>query len=165
MTESNLYDQLEQNLLIDEHALDEAIEQQPDWFHRCSKQLALLESRRDAAKQALLDEEAKVDTELRMKARKNDEKITNDEIKAQTRLMPAVKKAGQVFLQLNESVNLYEALKESFKQRSYALGHLVDLFVAGYFGGLSQTRTSGGMKEHRHMQARGELNRVRREAR
>jgi hypothetical protein len=165
MTTPSLYEQLEKALLIDEHALDEAIEEQPDCFHKVSKQLAILESRRDAAKQALADEEAKVDTELRMKARKNDEKITNDEIKAQTRLMPSVKKASQTYLELNGQVNLYEALKESFKQRSYALGHLVDLFVAGYFGQLSQTRTSGGMKEQRHMQARTEINRVRREAR
>jgi hypothetical protein len=162
---TDLYKQLEEALLIDEHALDEAIEAQPDMFWRVSKQLALLESRRDASKQALADEEAKVDTELRMKARKNDEKITNDEIKAQTRLMPAVKKASQTYLELNGQVSLYEALKGSFKQRSYALGHLVDLYVAGYFGQLGQARTSGGMKEQRHMQARGELNRVRREAR
>ena len=165
MTQPDLYDQLEAALLIDEHALDEAIEQQPDLFFRCSKQLALLESRRDAAKQALMDEEAKVDTDLRAKARKNDEKITNDEIKAQTRLMPAVKKAVLTYLDLSQQASLYEVLKESFKQRSYALGHLVDLYVAGYFGGLSQNRTSDGMVEHRHAQARGEMNRVRREAR
>lgn len=165
-----LYQELEASLQIDEHALNEAIEEQPNLFYRISRELALLESQRDAAKQALMDEEAKVDTRLRFLARKSEtarkqDKLTEGEIKAQTRLNPDVGRALQVYLALSQQVGLYEALKESYKQRSYALGHLVELYIAGYYGQAKQNRSSGSMREHRYTEGRAALNRVRRESR
>jgi hypothetical protein len=157
--------ELEQGLLIDENALDEAIERQPDYFHRVSKRLALLISRRDAAKQFLEDEEARIDTNLRHLAKKNDDKLTESEIKAQIRLQPEIKLARKEHHRLSESVGIYTALEKSFQQRSYALGHLVDLYISGYFGNLTHSGNSRGMKEHSGEQARRAMNELRKGAR
>lgn len=154
--------ELEEGLLIDENALDEAIERQADYFYRVSKQLSLLISRRDAAKQLLEDEEAKVDTQLRALARTNDDKITENEIRAQIRLRSEVKKARQQFLKLSAEASEYKALEAAFEQRSYALGHLVNLYTAGYFGDLVHKATDRSMMDVKGRDARRAMNAARR---
>jgi CRP-like cAMP-binding protein len=153
---------LEEGLQIDENALDEALAQQPDLYHRVSKELSLLISQRDAAEQAFEDEKAKSDSRLRSLAKKSDDKLAEGAIKAQTRLHPEVKKSREIYLHLCAKVGLYTALEKSFQQRSYALGHLVSLYVAGYFGNLTPNSKSSSMKDHTSQLTRQAMNRVRR---
>lgn len=135
-----LISDIEPELKIKEHALDEALQQNPDLFYRVSKALALAISRRDGAKQNLAELDAEVDTKLRNEAAQNEEKITEAGLTAKKRAHRAVVRANETLLKLNSQVMQLQALKDSFQQRSYALGNLVDLHVAGYFSDASAGR-------------------------
>jgi hypothetical protein len=158
---------LENGLRIDEHALDEALVQQPDLFYRVSKQLALLISRRDAKKQELAEEEAKADAETRETALKRKDKVTEAEVKSMTRLDPGVIKVSGELLHFSRLVGELSALKEAFQQRSYVLKDLVGLYVAGYYGsnqdGSSRRPNAHNiLRQHQASEAR-EVLRARRE--
>lgn len=142
-------EELEPGLQIDEHALDEALQEQPDLFYRVSKDLALLTSRRDAAKQNVSEVEAQVDLEVRSGAAKRDEKIPEREVDAQKRLHPKVKAAVAQMLQLNSAVGQLAALKEAFQQRSWVLKDLVGLYIANYYSDKSQSGDESRFKEHK----------------
>jgi K+-sensing histidine kinase KdpD len=139
--------ELENMLILDENALDEALEQQPDLFYRVSKELALTVSRRDFAKQTKEEVEATVDAKIRHTAAVQDEKITERQIESEKRLHKDVQKAIKDLFVLNEKVGHLSALKEAFQQRSYVLKSLCDLYIAGYFGS-NMSGTSERMKEH-----------------
>jgi hypothetical protein len=131
--EMKLLEELEEGLQIDEHALDEALQSQPDLFYRVSKQLAILTSRRDAAKQGVTLAEADAQARIRRERSKNDEKVTDKAVEADVRRDKEVERAQQEFLTLNSMVGQYGALKEAFQQRSYVLKDLCGLYVANYY--------------------------------
>ena len=157
------YDELEEALLIDKEDLDSVNETHADLFHRVSKQLALLISRRDAAKLEKEDIEARIDARIRHDAEVHETKLTEKQVESEKRLHKDVQAAVNRQSQLNEQVGRWSALKESFQQRSYALGHLADLYVSGYFGGTSGA--SARMKEHDAGNARREMHKLRTEKR
>lgn len=141
-------DELEKGLKIDEHALDEALQQQPDLFYRVSKTLAMLTSRRDAMKQEKETVEAQADLTIRRKHARDKDKATEGSIRAEIRLDREVIEVGNELLELANLVAQFAALKEAFQQRSYVLKDLVNLYTANYFGdsagGSSRTR----MRDH-----------------
>jgi hypothetical protein len=156
--------ELEQRLSIDEHALDDALTQQPDSFYRVAKNLALLISRRDAAKQLLAEEEARADREFRDVAAKNNDKTTEAELKNMIRLDADVRKAQKSFLDLSQSVGELSALKEAFQQRSYVLKDLVNLYISNYYSnqdGSDNSRASRQIRDHDAEKAKKELARAR----
>src|SRR4051812_37664570 len=126
--------ELESGLLIEEHALDEALASQADCFYHVSKELAELISLRDFAKSHLADTEAKISITIRSSLQGKDKKPTEGEINAKVRTSKFVMEANKNLLDLQRKVGSYSALKESFEQRSYALNKLVELYSAGYFG-------------------------------
>lgn len=153
--------ELEDALAIDEHALEEALRDQPETFYRVSKALALVISRRDAAKQALADAEAGADLDVRDESREEESRVARDtvrgkdkptpvskikltegEVKARVQLDPAVVEARGAFARLSEEVGKLTALKEAFQQRSYALKDLCGLFIANYY--TASEHTGGG---------------------
>lgn len=138
---------LEQGLRIDENALEEALQQQADLFYRVSKNLALLISQRDAAKQEREYTEAKADSYLRDDARNSDDKITEKEIESRKKLDTSVIKVSDKYLRLAAEVKQWEALKEAYLQRGYALKELVVLFVRGYYGE-TEGRVDGSLREY-----------------
>jgi hypothetical protein len=117
---------LEEALAIDEHALDEALIRQPDAFYRVSKMLAVMASRRDAAKQALQEEEAYADERARSSI-PDGEKVTETSIKSLVRLDKQVLTANDKLLKLSRETALLQALKEAFQQRSYVMKDLGSL--------------------------------------
>lgn len=133
---------LEPGLQIDENAMEEALLAQPDSYYKVSKRLALVISRRDAAKQELAEVEARADAKIRRDAELAEEKITEREVKSQKRLDTDVKTAGSNVLTLNYHVGELTALKEAFQQRSYALKELVALYIANYYGDLPSGQMS-----------------------
>jgi hypothetical protein len=145
---------LEEALAIDEHALDEALIRQPDAFYRVSKKLAIMASRRDAAKQALQEEEAYADERARSSI-PDGEKVTETSIKSLVRLDKKVLDANDTLLKLSRETALLQALKEAFQQRSYVMKDLVSLYVANYFGD-----ASGGRSETQLRTRRAEENRT-----
>lgn len=154
-SEETPLEQLEDGLQIDQHDLDTALVQQPDWFYRVSKKLTYLVSQRDAVKQSLAEEEARCDAQFRSDAKNEKDKTTETEIKNMIRLDKEVRKISDHLLTLNRQVGEMTALKEAFQQRSYVLKDLVNLYVANYYtsnqdGGPS----SRALKDHASDQAR-----------
>jgi hypothetical protein len=163
-------EELEKGLLIDEHALDEALLRQPDAFYRVSKRLAIAISERDYAKQALEEEEARADAHIRESAAlesKGDkkEKLTGPEVKALVALDKDVLRASKQLLHLRAQVGMWQALKEAFNQRSYALKDLVTLHAMGYFGETGNSRATNLLKDREAANNKEEMRRARERAR
>lgn len=120
----------EDALQIDEHALDGAVQQQPDLFYRIAKKLALQISRRDAAKQYLANQAAQTDTYLRRQTMHQDEKrMTDKAIESQKLISVPVVKATDQLLRMEHSVREWTALKDAVVARGHALRELVELYV------------------------------------
>jgi len=159
-----LLEDLEDGLQIDEHALDEALQQQPDLFYRVSKHLAVLTSRRDAAKMSVAEAEAQADglirreiqKQLDVDARAAEKKKSGSRrpentvqaIEAMKRLDPDVQDAMDDFLALNAAVGQFGALKEAFQQRSYVLKDLVSLYIANYYSDKSEGSAGSRVRTH-----------------
>lgn len=168
---------LERSLSIDEHALEVALADQPQIFYRVSKALALDISRRDAAKQALADAEARADLAVREEARNAEAqaaraalnrttkdkapapkvKLTEGEVTARVQLDDGVLAARERFNVLNESVGKLSALKEAFQQRSYALKDLVGLYIANYYTASEHSGSSLAVKDRAAADARASM--------
>lgn len=126
--------ELENGLRIDEHALEQAWIGQPETFYRVAKRLQLLISQRDAAKQNAAETEARADLEIRETAGRQNEKVTESEVKALVKLDKDVAKASNELLDLQRQLGALSALKESFEQRGKALDGLTKLYLANYYG-------------------------------
>lgn len=125
---------LEASLRINEHALEEAAAQQPSLFYFVSRELVRAISQRDAAKQTLQEIEAVVDAKIRSDAETAGEKITEKEVDSHKTLNKEVRNARKELLRLTTQASQWAALKESFQQRSYALTHMVELFIHNFYG-------------------------------
>lgn len=127
--------ELEKGLRIDEHDLDQALLQQPDLFYRVAKAYAILASRKDAAKQGVLEAEAIADLEVRTahekKSRRDEDakkkQPTAQQVAAEVRLSSGVRRAIDDMLAISSAAAQYGALKEAYEQRSYALKELCNL--------------------------------------
>ena len=135
--------QLEQKLQINEHALDIALREHPDLFYKVASQLAFEISMRDAAKQAIIEIEAKIAMELRDDAAKHDEKITDKTVEASVRTDGRFRAANENYLEQHHKAAKWAALKEAYESRSYALSKLVDLYIANYYSS-NTDKTTGG---------------------
>lgn len=140
----------EKALLVDEHALNEELQHQPDLFYRVSKLLLNAISERDAAKQDLVELEARVDAEIRKDASVSGERVTEKEVESQKKLNPKVTKAIRDLHALQLQVAKYTALKEAYMQRANVLRDFVTLYSANYF-----SDASNGSSRARLMQAKG----------
>lgn len=140
--------ELEDALRIDEHALEEALRDQPPLFYRVSKAYALEISRRDAAKQALQDAEARADLAVRESAQAEDRKVTEGEVRATVQTEGGVLEARDRMNRLSESVGKLAALKEAFQQRSYALKDLAGLYIANYYTASEHNAGDRGLRQH-----------------
>lgn len=157
------YADLELGLQIDQDALDECIQTHSDLFQRVQKACILAESRRDLAKEQLELEEASADERIRSLAYQHDEKITEREVRSQIVLDGKVRAARNKLLQLSREANEWSALKESYRQRSYMLRSMVDLYAAGYWGDSMPERSSEVLKTARANMAKKQMNDMRRE--
>ena len=136
---------LERALRIDRHALDEALQQQPDLYYRGAQALALAKSRMDAAKEAAADLESDVEIGIREEVVAREEKLTEGAIKAMLRSDPQVREAAQKYLALKREVGQLSALVDSYEQRSYMLRELVGLYIAGYNSDNTAQRNHGNL--------------------
>lgn len=144
---------LEALLRIDENALEEALQQQPDAFWRVSKVLALESSRRDALKQYVKEEEAHAYLRIRRQAVEDETKLTEKELEAKVRVDNKVLDATDKLLRKAKLVAQLEALLESFKQRSYALKDLVELYLQSYYAD-SPSEGRRDLRDKQHMAVR-----------
>lgn len=155
-----LLSELEENLMIDEHGLDEACQTHPELYYRVSKHLALQISRRDAAKQHLMEVEAIADKEIR--SQNSEVKLTEREIDSRKIRHPAVRDAHRNLLRLTHQAAQLTALKESYQQRSYVLKSMIELYLSNYFSEISVSGSERDVKESKAISARKAMSDMRR---
>ena len=155
-------ERLERGLSIDEHALEEALQQQVDFFYEVSQCLTLQVSRRDAMRQYVAQVEADTDQRLRQEALTGDEKITERDIEARKVLDREVSEARSDLLKFNHSVAEWGNLKDAFGQRSYVLKDMVALYIRNYFGDTVQEASEAALKGGRAEHSKRTMARMRR---
>lgn len=150
------HENMDAAIMIDKHALDDCLVQQPELFHKVAERLALEVSLRDEAKNELSIVMAEVDEIVRLHAETSGTKVTETAIKMQIQQHPDVVMARNVVMGLEKSVGLLQALKESYNQRSYALKDLVSLYLAQYYG--DGTAVAAGSKERQYDKSKKSMN-------
>jgi hypothetical protein len=154
-----LIDDLEEGLKIDKNALDDALEQQADLFYRVAKALALTISQHDALKQQIGEREAVLDSAIRSEAARSETKLTEKAIESKLKTHAEIQRLTGQLLSLKQSIGKLEALRDSFMSRSHALGHLVKLYTAGYFGDVNNSNAERQVARPRnepmHLRERG----------
>lgn len=136
------FEQLEDSLQIDIHALEEVNRRNPELLYEVGKRLAALLSDRDQAKNDLKLVEAEVDAEIRHDAAVERVKLTEAMVASRVRTNNRVVEARDTLFDLEREYNKAEALLESFKARRYAIDNLVQLHLSNYYG--SQMERSAG---------------------
>jgi hypothetical protein len=106
-----------------------------------SKQLALEQSLRDAAKTDLAEAEAKADADIRHHFEVMDEKATEGKVNGAVRLSKSVIASTQLLHKRNLKVGQWTALKEAYVQRSYMLKSMIDLAQMNYYSEPTGTRS------------------------
>lgn len=134
-------EEFKKKLSIDEHGLEFALRDHPNFVYDVGMELALAISHRDEAKQSLEEIEASVDAEIREEAAEQGEKITEKEVESHKKVHDRVKKANQTYLNSKLNASQWSVLKEAFDQRSYALSKLVDLYLANYYSDKTGVQT------------------------
>lgn len=145
---------LENDLAIDENALDEAWQNQAESYYKIAKITALIVSRRDAAKQNLKIEEARADRDIRHMAAQAGDKIAAAEVSKLVDLEKPVMRANEQLLALQHAVLVTQALCTAFEQRGKALNGMSSLYTTSYF-----QRNSAVGGEHRVKDYEAERNR------
>jgi hypothetical protein len=117
-------------LRIDPDDLDSCLVDQPGLFFHVAETFAQANSRRDAIKLELDEKTAKLDQDIRAKALKQEEKLTEAAIQARLRDMPVLQELQRDYLRARTEADTWQAMKEAFHQRSYMLRELVALQLA-----------------------------------
>ena len=130
---------MEDELKIDENRLEDELKRHPELRNDVGKELAYAISRRDEAKQRVKEIEAdcaktyREAAEIEQKAGGRTKASTEKEIESAVILDRDVQKAKRILIHAELDVNLLEALTNSFKDRGYAIGRLVDLWLDRYY--------------------------------
>src|SRR5262245_60487863 len=134
-------------LQFDQHALDEALVEQPSLFFEVARKFAVLISQRDQAEQAVKVVRAQVGLEVRREAQYEEDKVTVAEVEARVAAHRDVLEAQKVHHELAADAGTWGALKEAYQQRSYAIKSMVDLHVTGYFGATGSSSGSARVRD------------------
>lgn len=120
-------------LKIDRDNLDEEIEQQASLYYTVASEAARVQSRADKIENQLKRVSAGIDADVRKKADKKGEKLTENMVKARVSQHDDHKTLSKDLLKEKRRFDQLSALSEAFKQRSWMLRELVNLYVSGYF--------------------------------
>ena len=145
--------ELKSALRIDRYSLDSEIEQQPSLYYQIAEAAAMSRSLMDSAKDNIDRVEADVDSILRKKYLRKDEKPTEKAIRSEVNLNSKRVEAYKDYLELKRRTEELDQLRESFRQRNYMLRELSALFMSGYYQE-SSTKGSG----HKALEKRAERN-------
>lgn len=156
----NTFQRLEAAIKIDEYDLAVVCRDQPTLFHQVSREVAYSISRRDLAKQNLDRVEAQLILDYRGDAKRSETKMVADEVKASIKLDSAYLEAQEKLAKSNEVLLDWQALKDAYLQRSYALNHMVDLYLANYYGNIER-RETGDMRSRNADEAKEGMRRLR----
>jgi hypothetical protein len=148
---------MEDELKINEHALDDELKRHPELRNDIGRELALAKSRRDQAELRIKQLEAEVARDYRDAAKKEEEKVTEGEIKAHVTLDKEVIAAKQEHINLDRDVNLLQALYDAYKDRGYSIARLCDLWLANYYDKETVRGPDNNMKDARAKEAKENL--------
>lgn len=139
-------DEFRNRLRIDRHALDDEVEQQAELYGEIAEAAVRAKSVVDSLDEQLKELESTLDAEARTEAENNEERITENAIRA---LVAGSIRRKSMVIQILEARDMQrrlDALATAFRQRSYALRDVVDLYLSSYY---SSRSASGAREEHR----------------
>lgn len=119
-------------LQIDRNALDTAVMRQPVLLDAVSEAYVEAAAERDALKEELATIDARLDLNIRAGSTSAN-KVTEPFIKAKIQVDPKHQQAFAVWLEAKEYADKLGALKDAFRDRSYMLRELGNLYVSNYF--------------------------------
>lgn len=140
--ESVNIDELREYLEIDKHNLDREIQRQPSLFFKVSDAYVSAAARRDFLKEEVSRTQSRLYAKHRRRFEKEGTKATEAQVNASVQSDEAYKEAVDKHILAREKADAFQALKESFHQRSYMLRDLVALHIAGYYERASVDDTS-----------------------
>ena len=157
--------ELEDALPIDKHDLDEAHVRQPQLFYEVSKGLAEANANAEMAKLAKEQTYAELDQVIRDQAGAASEKITEPGVKQAIVRHPKMQKAETLLIQTKRIAENWQGMMDAFRQRSYHLKGLVELYTANYFVSESGGKAAGAAREGAAARIRATAAEVRRQGR
>jgi hypothetical protein len=125
--------ELKEALLIDRNDLDTELVHQPNLYYQVGEAFSEAISFRDEAKFNRDREAAELDRAIRREALDNNEKISEAQVANRVKENPSYYDYHERYLLLSKNAAFWEALKESFQQRSYAIKDLTQLWISGYY--------------------------------
>lgn len=149
-------------LRIVKHRLDDELEIQGEIAAAIGREVTRQESRVQAAEDAL----AEIKATLLLRFRNSEDKFTVGEVDAKIVLDQEFKAAQLTLRNVQRDHREWLAVRESWRQRSYALTNLANLYGTDYFSQQSASiRASApgdidGMMAHRRAQLRGAVGNV-----
>lgn len=147
-----------EGLRIDRDDLDGCLIEQPDAYWRAAEAHVQARAALDAAKLELDELTARQDKAIRLDAERCEKKITEAAIQQEIRLDPKHREARQKVLDLTKQVELAQALKDAYSQRSFMLRELVALLIAerGALAGAGGAYEARARRAEEGAAARGE---------
>ena len=158
--EPNRLAEFEALLKIDKNDLDTEVERQATLYYSVGSEAARLRSVVDTAKDALDRVTASLDVEIREEALREGDKVTEGSIRSRVALDSTYQAATTKYLTAKGQLDQATALQEAFRQRTYMLRDLVELYVSGYFtdasvkGSVKQVREDHAVKNQEKMSER-----------
>ena len=126
----------EQDIRIDEDALDVEWLDQPALFLKYSRHSTLLEKEKDESKERLEFVKAELDRKIRLNPEKfGVEKITDKVVENTIILQPEYKQASEQFIQAKFEWMTARGAVDAYNQRKEALENLARLHGQNYFAG------------------------------
>jgi hypothetical protein len=123
----------ESKVRIDKHNLDGELQDQPDLYCQVAERFAHAESVRDMRKNDLKTVEAELWIEMRVKNEGDGKRFTEKDVAHMIQIAPERQTAFTRLVQAEKEVGLWQALKESYKDRGFMIRSLVELHLSSYF--------------------------------
>lgn len=156
------FNDLEAALKIDKYNLDDDNLLSPQLMWDATKQLASARAALGLAELDVKTAVAELDKTLREDLSEQGEKLSEAKLTRLIESSPVIRKAKIIVIKTQETVDQWEGMVESLKQRSYALKLIQELHIANYYstesGGKQRSETTDRIAEHNRKEA-GRLSR------
>lgn len=128
-----LLGEMQSRLLIDKHNLDIELSQHADTYYAIAHEYTRCMAYRDQAKQDCDLAKANVDRQLREKYAADGAKVTEARLDNEVTLSVPVQNAQSEYAMWRHMTEAWQALRDAYSTRGYAIRDLVQLHIAGYY--------------------------------
>jgi hypothetical protein len=149
-------------LIIDDDDLDQCLVDQPSYFEKAATAFSEAKTTRDTLKLELKELTAELDQSIRARALATEEKLSETALSSRITITPRVKELNRKLLQANRAADDWEALKESYVQRSYSLKDLTAIQLSRQ-SNLGVERGAIGARRDVGARAQAQAEQIRRE--